>query len=147
MPYLAQLLWRTLHAEGVHAELAQMADPTQRETDTLYSGFTVPNQSPFFTRLPFEIRQMILEEAFGQRVLHIRRTASKFSQAHARQGVEPVHLRMFRKSGEKTESSDRWVSCMCHRSADSPPVYDSCLDDHECEGPGALGWLLSCRQR
>jgi hypothetical protein len=115
-------------------------------------GRLIPQESPFFTKLPAEIRQLIYTKMFGDRRIHI-------------------DLR-YDEDGKKWD----WVSCVCHRlyKEVDGKVFELDLDMDECWKEGrklkycgsgrcanegktkrlnrlecqvsGLGWLQSCRQ-
>lgn len=99
--------------------------------------------SLLFTKLLPELREVILQEAFGGRKVHMHR----------------YHLPP--EPGALAEGK-RYFGCVCHTWNDDTengfgPADDSCLDyrKYGCEyvkgegwhncAIGAIGWLLSCR--
>ncbi|KAH8172089.1 hypothetical protein LIA77_08857 [Sarocladium implicatum] len=123
-------------------------------------GSPEPN-GPFFTRLPFEVRQQVLCEAFGGNTLHMdfrydgKRNVPKY-------GASPA---------DASPANSCWWGAVCHRlkpphlrkSFDRlygalEPAEDTCRferpyhckewpgsDEVKCK-IGAMGWLRSCRQ-
>lgn len=130
-------------------------------------------QSPFFDRLPLELRRHILMYAFGDRTMHMELTLD-----------QPMLGTMIRNAAgrdahggftrQRDSSSPRrwfWRSCVCHRNPPwlypevlwwywnwQRPHVDRCMegDGFNCRAwlgehqphcrVGALGWLRSCRR-
>jgi hypothetical protein len=120
-------------------------------------------QSPFFTKLPTELRDRIYVQAFGNRTIHI-----DLSHDHADfAGDRHAGLSGKFYKDQSTPRQWRWWSCTCHRlqhvkdgkqyrldfwldrCRQAEQTYcrfeDLQLDPSECL-VGAMGWLLSCRQ-
>lgn len=118
--------------------------------------------SPFFSRLPPELRHRIYLDAFGNRTLHMDlRFDHPWVAGPCHAGTnnlgagEPGHA--------VTSIPPAWIwwSSVCHRH---PGIPERCSEDHcrsggsytRCdlfpgEGPGkcfvgVMGWLLACRQ-
>lgn len=80
--------------------------------------------SPLFTKLMPELRQLILKAAFGGRKLHFHRSP-----------------------GEEKRFGGR-VCCVWNNEPEGSlnPIEDGCLQHTTYEAIGAMGWLLCCRQ-
>lgn len=131
------------------------------------------SHSPFFQRLPGDLRRLILLEAFGDRILHI-----DLQHCYAPQPVhEPFRLTScYRYYYCRRPPAWRWAGCVCHRDPEwrvrgqrqafggansvSEPRKDGCLvgllycqacqhwagsKPGKCR-VGVMGWLRSCRQ-
>ncbi|VUC26173.1 unnamed protein product [Clonostachys rosea] len=86
------------------------------------TGAGAPNADRFFGRFPAEIRQCILEHAFGQRTLHMDLA---FVRPHLvmdelQTGLAQAgHARFQRRHSRDLDFSQvdwRWLGCVCHRS-------------------------------
>lgn len=112
-------------------------------------------QSPFFSKLPLEIRLQIYEYTLGNRTVHAQLAYDhpiiKSGYGHAGLGRPPNECT---KHDLKQGSRWRWNSCACCRSDDCTFYEDRCLkggvvscekgDPLECRIHSA--WLLVCRK-
>ena len=114
-----------------------------------------PN-GPFFSNLPFEIREQIYLFAFGLRTLHV-----DYDHQYPRL-PGPDHARLSKgRYGYNTSAPKtwRWWSCVCHRELKNSKMLhlDGCRygagwctlmknHDHQDCFVGVMGWLTSCRQ-
>ncbi|KAK3305698.1 uncharacterized protein B0T15DRAFT_511592 [Chaetomium strumarium] len=85
-----------------------------------------PSLGPFFDRLPFELRRMVLEEAFGNRLLRVYHTQEV--------RVEPESLAMKRQWRHSMNPSKEIIG------------VDGALNPAPRQPLGAMGWILACRQ-
>ncbi|RSM06126.1 hypothetical protein CDV31_009302 [Fusarium ambrosium] len=79
-----------------------------------------PN-SPFFEKLPPEIRKMIYTELFGSRLVHILFHSSEFLKpefSYAKEGAPP------------RRKIPGWAHCVCQQGIEAPPHQHS-EEDHE----------------
>lgn len=140
------------------------------------SASAAASNSPFFQKLPLEIRRPILIEAFGDRTIHMERITHNVSALAAvaaatgsslaeLRGPDPTAQRRLRKVHWQ------WRGSVCHRAPEgslrswgieqsylSQPFECPCLTSRGGASPdwvdkvpescwlGVMGWLLSCRQ-
>lgn len=125
--------------------------PSTSQEDLL--ALSTPS-SPFFARLPPEVREKIYLEAFGNRIVHIDlqhdhlKTPPRRAQKHA-----DNHTRR----DELAHKGWHWWSCVCNRYHQQDYFYDHCRVrgawresdpenwPNQCD-VGVLGWLLTCRR-
>ncbi|KAL2861036.1 uncharacterized protein BJX67DRAFT_386059 [Aspergillus lucknowensis] len=111
-----------------------------------------------FGRLPLEIRQEILEFAFGKRTLHVD---LRYGPPYPTQGAQgQTENRLTQRC------TWRWFSCVCHRATEPPDIHslgavarppcdDKCVPTRihasgytepptANTGIGVMGWLLAC---
>ena len=113
----------------------------------------VSSGSPFFERLPPEIRQKIYRFAFGNKVINLD---LQYNYIAWWRGLERIHAPRNIRRPVLTHHGWVWWSCVCPRYPPQEFLYD---DLHpiggECHsrprGPGhmflgVLGWFLTCRQ-
>lgn len=111
----------------------------------------LPSLSPFFQKLPLEIRRAIYLSAFGDRTLHVDlQYRHPFIPGPGHAGLV-WRSEVFDKSIPKAWL---WWSCVCHRHECYPD--DLFLDGYNrgghCNQPhdgyyvGVIGWMMSCRQ-
>ncbi|OCL08673.1 hypothetical protein AOQ84DRAFT_292646 [Glonium stellatum] len=135
--------------------------PSSRPRAITLSHSAIGQDSPFFTRLPLEMREKVYLNAFGRRSIHIDLCFDHvdfFGPGHA-------NLRTPFFKDASTPKEWRWWSCVCHRMQKEVNSelfvlafwLDRCrsgeqtycqwvfADKSECF-VGALGWLLSCHQ-
>lgn len=131
------------------------------------------DQCPFFSRLPPEIRRVIMLYAFGNRTLHMNLSLDHptLETAKVSRTGRAAHGGFTWKKDHSAPRQWLWRSSVCHRNPPwTPPQHlwwrvfwlrpdaDRCTegDGFACnswlgEWPvkcqvGALGWLLSCRK-
>lgn len=131
------------------------------------------HQSPFFSRLPPEIRRVILLYAFGNCTVHMDLALEHpmLERAKLSSSGRVAHGELTRQRDISAPRQWLWRSSVCHRNPPwTPPQHlwwrlnwhrpdvDRCMegDGFACrtwlgEWPvkcrvSALGWLLSCRQ-
>lgn len=78
-------------------------------------------QSPFFTRLPPEIRMLIYEELFGCRILHLE---FEYGRPDLK-GTQHANLDYAHKDASKPKGW-RWWHCVCHRDSRAHFFADRC---------------------
>lgn len=120
------------------------------------------SDSPFFAKLPLELRIKIYRHAFGNRTFHM---GFEFSGPTAKSTKKPYHaaidgdIRGARRSRASEPRKWRWSGSVCHRNMSLPLWTDTCQDGAgicaRAPGPpavpgicyvGAMGWIQSCRQ-
>jgi len=137
-------------------ERAHTLSPSQSRENLLQSG--AATGSPFFERLPSEIRHKIYIAAFGDRTIHMD---LNFDRPGVRGKThEPADLEKCNPEFS-TEPPTEWIwsSSVCHRNPSLEACHDNCRiggKNTMCslfpgEAPdkcnlGVLGWLLTCRQ-
>ncbi len=132
------------------------------------------DQSPFFSRLSPEIRQIIMLYAFGNCCMHMDLSLDYPLMERAERyfsGSKKAHAEFNLQRDRSASQQWLWRSCVCHRNAPwTPPQHiwwrmgwfkpdiDRCMegDGFYCNSwagdwpnkcrVGVLGWLLSCRQ-
>lgn len=132
------------------------------------------DQSAFLSRLPLEIRHIILLYAFGLSTIHVDLELDHPMHDRSKRhysGSNPHAEFPFARDISRPKQW-AWRSCVCHRNPPwTPPMHvwwrpfwkrpDGCLcmtgAGFACKAwlgkwpskcrVGALGWLLSCRQR
>ncbi|CAH0030072.1 unnamed protein product [Clonostachys rhizophaga] len=125
------------------------ATPTQRRAQLARTPFVklrravigkTANRSPFFTKLPPEIRRMILAEAFGNQTIHLdlslrypfyemkgqpRIIQGKRYHYCAHAKIRPLSFERYNVDSDRLDEKTtfdttkrkkwRWLSCVCHR--------------------------------
>ncbi|OJD32970.1 uncharacterized protein BKCO1_340006 [Diplodia corticola] len=123
------------------------------------------SKSPFFQRLPAELRRMILVAAFGARVVHMdlifatplekRKKKAKAAQQQQQQQQQPDDVaahggllldrsgrRVLRRprggggKGDEDVEAWRWWGCVCHRNPPPPSSSSSPLRRQQQHRPG-----------
>ncbi len=135
------------------------------------SALSSTAESAFFCYLPFEVRRMILVEAFGNRVIHMDLHLDHPTLCRKPgKGISHYHADVAPTIPDALKPKEwQWWSSVCHRA---PPTIefptemkactelfaDACregsgfwcdswpgLEPSNCH-IGVMGWLLSCRQ-
>lgn len=120
--------------------LPHLPSPTQASTEILN---TAPqSSSPFFFRLPLELRMLIYGQLFGDRTLHIQ---LKYSYT-----TEPRRKRSkWGLTASRTDRPKDWYAwhCVCHRNPKRSQWLDCCGEEEDVRSYKIdINWVLTCRQ-
>ena len=145
-------------------------------TDQTHHSDHDSQQQSLVFRLPAELRERILIEAFGGRTIHVdfrfRPPLQNLGVSGASISHPPLNrLPAIPRPRGKRDRADaayawRWFNCICHRTAppgsveyyETAPCQDWCLEGDSCCCPfwpgtephkcrvGAIGFLLTCKR-
>lgn len=148
---------KTAKLRPVKDILPPQPTPSASRESLLISATAAVTESPFFRKLPFEIRQMILMHAFAGYTIHMtvgipqnllppsKRAPGQKQMEHLQCHVCPVPDSMrtlrdgLRPSSEYCPDYQSGLRQRCYGQWCTCPVQG-------CWYIGVMGWLLSCRQ-